>query len=699
MLNKSKLKNRKYLIILLSCMSIAVVSIIGMFSVAISNNTKLTMQKAKSKAEYFARMNDTRTYTAKHILSAMQIDGNVQEYVNNPNRYCVIAIRNKLGFFTAIEDTFRLRLEIIDPQANLYISSDTITYNYSAYGEYTEDSGYVLHDDYTDVYFKVPYYENKSLIFVCKLYKNIEYFLLTENDENYFTFCYKDMIYGDSSRIPDTPVPNDGFTRIGNKIAYAVSSQNNAGFKYVYMRSNSLPPLTVFILVIISVLLLIFSYILAGFVFSLITKAIKDVTRKISVATDIPICGDSTEDIDFIIDKLNDTFRSLNEIKQANIDNRELLMHKHLADLYSGILPKNNIDRLLRGELSIINKMHTLISVMIINEKELADEYSADGIAYIRNDIIDMVCGKLEEVYYFVDGLNSFTIITTDDTKKITAMVNELAEILLMQFHITMKVCIGQTICGYNNSLKSYNNIKQLVSNILFLESDDVIFKENEAITNKVFSMYSINIEQQIISLFTEEQFDSAKVLIENIVLENVTGASSNASLYKLKTAFGVTIQRIADSLNINVDGIMHTDIQFTKMSAEQIRAAFMDMFDRLACEIRSIGTPADNDYTRIYDFINNNINKDISLNDLSEYLGYSVWKTSRKFKNIFNENFKTYVIMRKMNVAKELLLQDYPVTEVAAAIGCNSSGTFIRMFKSNVGMTPGEFKSRKNRD
>lgn len=109
-------------------------------------------------------------------------------------------------------------------------------------------------------------------------------------------------------------------------------------------------------------------------------------------------------------------------------------------------------------------------------------------------------------------------------------------------------------------------------------------------------------------------------------------------------------------------------------------------MIDYISNSINDVN----NDLTRILHYIDKNINRDISLDDLAQYLGYSLWKTSRIFKSLFNQNFKNHIIDRKVEISKSLLLQGLKVNEVSAMIGCNSTGTFIHMFKKSIGITPG---------
>lgn len=180
---------------------------------------------------------------------------------------------------------------------------------------------------------------------------------------------------------------------------------------------------------------------------------------------------------------------------------------------------------------------------------------------------------------------------------------------------------------------------------------------------------------------------------MSQIIETNIQTGLSENTFKVLKNSFDVTINRLLSYLDINYDDIFKNEqIIFSGNTTEQLEALrqyFFIVIDYISNSINDVN----NDLTRILHYIDKNINRDISLDDLAQYLGYSLWKTSRIFKSLFNQNFKNYIIDRKVEISKSLLLQGLKVNEVSAMIGCNSTGTFIHMFKKSVGITPGEFK------
>lgn len=180
---------------------------------------------------------------------------------------------------------------------------------------------------------------------------------------------------------------------------------------------------------------------------------------------------------------------------------------------------------------------------------------------------------------------------------------------------------------------------------------------------------------------------------MSQIIETNIQTGLSENTFKVLKNSFDVTINRLLSYLDINYDDIFKNEqIIFSGNTTEQLEALrqyFFIVIDYISNSINDVN----NDLTRILHYIDKNINRDISLDDLAQYLGYSLWKTSRIFKSLFNQNFKNYIIDRKVEISKSLLLQGLKVNEVSAMIGCNSTGTFIHMFKKSVGITSGEFK------
>ena len=59
-------------------------------------------------------------------------------------------------------------------------------------------------------------------------------------------------------------------------------------------------------------------------------------------------------------------------------------------------------------------------------------------------------------------------------------------------------------------------------------------------------------------------------------------------------------------------------------------------------------------------------------------------------------ENLKSYITRLRMEEAKKLLTQTaLPLYEIVSRIGYLDVSSFIRKFKKEVGMTPGEYREK----
>ncbi len=93
-------------------------------------------------------------------------------------------------------------------------------------------------------------------------------------------------------------------------------------------------------------------------------------------------------------------------------------------------------------------------------------------------------------------------------------------------------------------------------------------------------------------------------------------------------------------------------------------------------------------------DYIDENFNKDIGLNDVSKEVSISPQYFSTIFKEELGLNFIEYLRNKRMEIAKEMLRdKQYSVKEICYKVGYNDPNYFSRLFKKLVGVSPTEFK------
>ena len=93
--------------------------------------------------------------------------------------------------------------------------------------------------------------------------------------------------------------------------------------------------------------------------------------------------------------------------------------------------------------------------------------------------------------------------------------------------------------------------------------------------------------------------------------------------------------------------------------------------------------------------YINNNFDNELNLDLLSHIRFTSKFHLLRLFKRYYGQTPMQYLIDRRLEKSKELLLKGQSVTETCFDIGFESPSSFSTLFKSKFGLTPTEFQKR----
>ncbi|MCR4830281.1 MAG: AraC family transcriptional regulator [Pseudobutyrivibrio sp.] len=97
-----------------------------------------------------------------------------------------------------------------------------------------------------------------------------------------------------------------------------------------------------------------------------------------------------------------------------------------------------------------------------------------------------------------------------------------------------------------------------------------------------------------------------------------------------------------------------------------------------------------------VTDYIKNNLTADdLSQASMAKMAGISKDYFSRLFKTVTGTNYSKWLNMIRMERATELLtIDNRPLTEVAMLSGFQSIPSFNRVFRTEKGMSPGEYRS-----
>lgn len=102
--------------------------------------------------------------------------------------------------------------------------------------------------------------------------------------------------------------------------------------------------------------------------------------------------------------------------------------------------------------------------------------------------------------------------------------------------------------------------------------------------------------------------------------------------------------------------------------------------------------------FNQILEYIDDHYMEEITLEGVAYMAGFSKYHFSRLFKQYTDFTFCDYLCYRRIKAAEKYLeMPDLSITEVALQSGFPSISTFNRLFKQQKGITPSEYRGKKN--
>ena len=97
----------------------------------------------------------------------------------------------------------------------------------------------------------------------------------------------------------------------------------------------------------------------------------------------------------------------------------------------------------------------------------------------------------------------------------------------------------------------------------------------------------------------------------------------------------------------------------------------------------------------RALEYIDNNFDKDLSLNKVAEEVNVSANYLSSVFSQNMQKTFIEYITAKRMEKAKKLLRStDASTSEISQMVGYKDSHYFSFVFKKTQGLSPREYRS-----
>lgn len=219
---------------------------------------------------------------------------------------------------------------------------------------------------------------------------------------------------------------------------------------------------------------------------------------------------------------------------------------------------------------------------------------------------------------------------------------------------------------------------------------------DNHLLSMELENIYPSQTESLVVSSFLEGRSPQALSVLSGVVEETIGELFRPYALLTLRFKFAATLVKILKELSFFEAGMSASlptlDFEVYKRSAKQLKSDLIQPFLILDEEPFKSAIERQKLVFKIKHYIIANIGADVSLQEVSEYVGLSPSYVSRIFPKQTGVNFKTFVNQSKVECAKQLLQSGLSITEVMKATGFLSRTTFNRTFGQYAGVSPSHY-------
>lgn len=276
---------------------------------------------------------------------------------------------------------------------------------------------------------------------------------------------------------------------------------------------------------------------------------------------------------------------------------------------------------------------------------------------------------------------NLFSLLSTGITAKIRIGVSQIEKDICQASHV------------YNNALTALNSISideggiSFFSDSLVLNHENAQIKKTENLLTRILNRIKVADAGSVTQLIPEyvnlvfEIYSSQPDILKNHLMEFI---------FKIRLFTTQIIPLYKNSAFDNAFSFLSSSND--KLKIEQF------IIDRcIECVTAIAGVQSDKTNPIIQKackYIEENLDKDVSLEQLANYLGCSPFYLSKLFKEERGSNYISYVTELRLEKAKKLLGNDsLIIKEITSMVGYNDQNYFSKLFKQKFGVSPTEYR------
>jgi two-component system, response regulator YesN len=390
----------------------------------------------------------------------------------------------------------------------------------------------------------------------------------------------------------------------------------------------------------------------------------------------------------------------ISRLVSGGLTNKNLIEHSikklNLAiDLRNLILCLTEIDDFLFIEDKFtIDEKNNLIKAFIDISQNVLSDFRKVAISYLEKGkfIIIFSVGNLNNNYYMHNQINT--------------IIDRIRTSIKRYLNITACFSISSSFNDITEIHKYYSRTEKVLREKFYKGKDLILSQNTDENPKENFITLNISDEKYLTSITGACDRLKVNSFINDIFSKIVDSKASYESIQMVSAEMIHIVNKVAKQSDIEILKIYsNEDVPYSKLqkygNVNDIKQWILGIYDKIITLIEDLKVSPDySENTRkAIGYIRANYGKNISLKDVSEYIGVNSSYLSRVFKEDCSIGFSEYLNVLRVEKTK-LMIEEHKLKlkDIVNEVGFANYNYFFKVFKDITGLTPLEYEeSLKN--
>ena len=321
---------------------------------------------------------------------------------------------------------------------------------------------------------------------------------------------------------------------------------------------------------------------------------------------------------------------------------------------------------------------------------------------FVITNVFSEALGEFFQEETFAYGNRVVTVMNipeteTDYQELLQNEVESKRDFILQNFNFTFYVLEGGAYPGLGGICRSWQEACQAEAFLNDLDESYIRYEEIRDMSVYNYA-YSFALEESIVGAIRSGDAELAQTIIDNLIEKNFSGPQeflSEMHTCMLYDIYG-TLVKAAEEQGCSITRFPRLTPGSGQRRAEVMRQSFHEIIEKICTSTEQPvqnrqGTPLS---AVIQEYVEEHYrDPDLNVSQIAYHLHMTPAWVSATFKKQTGKSLLGAIKQVRISEAKRLLAEGCSVLEVTKLTGFRESTTFIKIFKSSTGVTPGQYR------